>query len=186
MDPASTRFIRVAPATVIIFSVLLSPALIVGALLIWRGQQIPEALGLCVVYIAFVYLICSPSVELTPNRLIYRSFLKRKAIALSEVVEVKMGALVAPTIQLFRKSSPGVPFSFIVKPFSKLGVVTMLHHIRTFCPEARFDRITDDMSVGDFRSITRETISSQNLMRFALILGSSIITTAVVRAMLHQ
>src|SRR5579871_5508811 len=186
MDPASPRIIRVAPATVIIFSVLLSPALFVGALLIWRGQQIPEALGLCAAYITFVYLICSPSVELAPNRLIYRSFLKRRAIALSEVVEVKAGAPLAPTLQLLRKGGHGEPFSFIIKPFSKLGVVAMLHHIQTFCPEAQFDRITKDMSVGDFRSITRETISSQNLIRSALILGLSMITAAIVRVLFHK
>jgi hypothetical protein len=186
MDATSSRIIRVAPATIIIFSVLFSPALFLASVLIWRGQQIPEALCLCAAYIAFVYLICSPSVELTTSQVTYRSFLNQRSIAFADIAAVSMTANPAPTIELMRKQPHGRTFSFIVKPFSKSGVVSLLNEIRANCPEARFDAVANDMSTGDFRSITRETISSRNLMRIALIVGSAAFAAAIARVLFHR
>ena len=186
MHSTPRHIIRVDPATVIIFSVLLSPALITGSFLLWRGQQIADGLGLCAAYVAFLYWICSPSVELAPNELIYRSLLQRKAIMLSDVTGVSISARPAPTLELKRGPGKGPRFSFIVKPFSKSGVVALLHHVRTFAPEASFDGIARDMSAGDFKTVTRETISTQNLIRIAFAIGASSVAAALARALFHR
>ncbi|MBN8460150.1 MAG: hypothetical protein J0M04_20170 [Verrucomicrobia bacterium] len=165
----------------IIFSVLFSPALLLGVLLIVRGQQIPEALGLIALYAGAVYWVCSPSVELGTNRLIYRSLFKRAEIDISQVKRVTMSANPAPTVTLMRKDA-GTPLAFIVKPFSKPGLVAMFRHIREYCPEVQFDGISHDMSVGDFESITMEAISTRNLIRIALTVSGSALAAALARA----
>jgi len=180
------RLIRVDPATVVIFSVLLSPALLVAGSLIWHGQQIPAALGLSMVYLGTVYGICSPVLELRPGQLTYHSLLGRRTIELSEVAEVKMSAKPAPTIHLVRKKRGSVSFAFIIKPFSKAGVVALLHHLRASCPDARFDDIANDLDTGDFRSITREAISAQNLIRIAVVAASATFVAAVMRGLLRH
>jgi hypothetical protein len=182
MNSETPRLIRVAPATVIIFSVLFSPALLLGALLIFRGQQIPEALGLVAFYAGAVYWVCSPSVELGDSRLIYRAPFKRAEIEISQVDRVVMSANPAPTVTLTRKGGCGAPLSFIVKPFSKPGVVAMFRHIREHSPEVRLDGISQDMSAGDFASITRETVSTRNLIRIALAVSGSALAAALARA----
>ena len=186
MNSTSPRIIRVDPATVIIFSVLFSPALLMAVLLIWRGQQIPEALGLCVVYVVMVYWICSPSLELGQDQLTYHAFLTQKTIALSEVTGVKMSASPAPTIHLVRKQHGVSSFSFIIKPFSKLGVVALMHHLRSHCPGARFDEIANDLDRGDFGSVTRAAISTRNMIRFVVAGASATFAAAIVRALLHR
>ena len=181
MKPDAPRLIRAAPATVIIFSVLFSPALLLGVLLIVRGQQIPEALGLVALYAGAVYWVCSPSVELAANRLVYRSLFKRAEIEISQVSRVTMSANPAPTVMLRRKDG-GTPLSFIVKPFSKPGIVAMFRHIREYSADAQFDGISHDMGEGDFESITKETISTRNLIRIALTVSGSALAAALARA----
>lgn len=186
MESTSPRIIRAAPATVIIFSVLFSPALLLGGLLIWRGQQFPEAIGLCFIYILGVYAICSPAVELSHNQLIYRLPWKRRRIILSEVVGVSMSARPAPTLKLSKGNGQEESLSFVLKPFTKGGVVTIFDHIRRYCPTARFDGISKDMSSGDFSSITQETISSRNLIRIVVIVGSSAVAAAIAQMLFHK
>ncbi|MBK1884725.1 hypothetical protein JIN85_20100, partial [Luteolibacter pohnpeiensis] len=181
MHSDAPRLIRAAPATVIIFSVLFSPALLLGVLLIVRGQQIREALGLVALYAVAVYWVCSPSIELAANRLIYRSLLKRAEIDLSQVSRVTMSANPAPTVTLTRKDG-GTPLSFIVKPFSKLGIVAMFRHIRERSPDVQLDGISHDMSEGDFGTITKEAISTRNLIRIALTVSGSALAAALARA----
>lgn len=184
MNPAPPHLIRVAPATVIIFGLIFSPALFLGGLLITRGQQIPEALGLIVFYLGFVYWICSPSIELGEDRLVYRALFKRNEVQISNVERIAMHANPAPTLTLTRKDG-GSPLSFIVKPFSKSGIVAMIRHIREWSPEVQLDGISQDMSQGNFDSISKETLSTRNLIRIALGIGSFALGAAVVRAILR-
>ena len=181
MNTETSRLIRVAPATVIIFSVLFSPILLTGVLLIFRGEQIRDALGLIACYVGAIYWVCSPTVELGEQRLIYRALFQRKAIEISEIGRVSMGVKPAPTVTMMRKGG-GSPLSFIVKPFSKAGVVAMFRHIREKNPEVQMDGISQDMSAGDFESINKETISTRNLVRIALGVGGSALAAALAKA----
>jgi hypothetical protein len=185
-DSDSPRVIRVAPATVAIFAVVFCPLLLTATLLISRGQQIPHALGLCAAYIGVVGWFCSPSIELSPNRLAYRTILRRRSIVLSEVVRVSTSANPAPTIAFKQNRRAGRPLAFIVKPFSKRGVTAMLQHVREYSPQAQFDRIAADMAAGDFHSITKETISSRNLLRIAIVAAVAVFGTAIARMLLHH
>lgn len=185
MNSDAPRQLRAAPATVIIFSVLFSPALLLGVLLIVRGQQIPEALGLVALYGGAVYWVCSPSVELGDNRLIYRSLFKRAEIEISQVYRVAMSANPAPTVTLIRKDG-GTPLSFIVKPFSKTGIVAMFRHIREHSPEVQLDGISQDMSTEDFATITKEAISTRNLIRIALTVSGSVFAAALARSVFRH
>jgi hypothetical protein len=186
MDSTSPRIIRVDPATVIIFSVLFSPALFMSLMLIWRGQQIPDGIALFALYVVGVYWICSPSIELDQHKLTYRALLKRGTIMLSEVAAVKISANPAPTILFLRKKPATDSFSFIIKPFSKAGVVALLHHLREGCPGARFDEIAIDLSNDDFDSITRATISTRNLIRIVFSGALAAFIYGMVRTLLHH
>ena len=82
-------------------------------------------------------------------------------------------------------SNGKAPFAFIIKPFTKNGVACMMQHIRTSCPEARFDAISDDLLRADFGSVTRETLSTRNLIRIAVTVGGAAIASAIIRAIAH-
>jgi hypothetical protein len=186
MNADTPRLIRVAPATVIIFSVLFSPALLVAFSMIARSQPLPQTLALIAFYIAAVYWVSSPSIELDESRLVYRTLLKRQEIEFSEIEQVIMSANPAPTVTLTRKGNGGSSLSFIVKPFSKPGVAAMFSHIREHNPKAQFDGISQDMSTGDFASITKETLSTRNLIRIASTVGGSAFASALVRALMKH
>ena len=183
MDLPQTRIIRVCPATVIIFSVLLSPLLFPAVSMILRKQQLAEAVGFCAAYFGFLYVVCSPTVELSRDGLVYKALFKRRAIAFSEIRGVRMSAHPAPTLELKRLGAHAQPFSFIVKPFSKAGVIAILSDIRSNCPDANFDDVSNDMEHGDFKYITREAIASQNIFRIVLIVGTTAFLVAIGRVL---
>ena len=62
--------VKIAPATLIIFSILFSPVLIAGLTLLWKGGQLRDGFLLCCLFGLAVYGICSPNVELLPGKLI--------------------------------------------------------------------------------------------------------------------
>ena len=185
-DEKSPSLIRVDPATVIIFSILFSPALICGVMLLWKGTQIRDGILLCATYGAAVYWICSPTLELLPGKLIYRALFKKLSVDLEKVGSVEIVSAPAPTLELRETGSGNLLTSFIVKPFSKAGVGAMLQHIRDASPSATFDKVSDDMSQGDFRSVTRQTLSARNLIRLASTVAGSSFAVALAKALSHH
>jgi len=97
-----------------------------------------------------------------------------------------MSANSAPTIELLQEGSGTKSASFIVKPFSKSGIIASLSQIRSSCPDAQFDNVTNDMSGGNFESITREAMSSQNIIRIALGAGTTMFALVIVRFLLQR
>ena len=183
--PEATVTVRVDPLTAAIFSALFSPALILGVGLLWRGRALADGLLLCACYVGGVYGICSPAVVLAPGRLAYRSLLGRREIALAGVDSVSVESRPAPTLVLRQGGPGGGSLAFIIKPFSRHGVSAMLQHVRRECPGARFDRVSGDLGRGDFRSVTRQTVSTQNLMRLVIVAAGGAVLAAVVRLLLR-
>ena len=73
----------------------------------------------------------------------------------------------------------------MIKPFSKAGLVAVLHHIRQSNPSIRFDKFAEDMSNADFRSVTREAIVTRNLLRIALVVGATSFGAGLIKLLLE-
>jgi hypothetical protein len=136
MTKGSRVVLRVAPATVLIFGLLFSPAMFVAGILVWRGEQVREAVALCALYAVMLYWACGRTVELAPGRLIYRALFTRRTIDLGSVEDVRIAARPAPVLELRRRGSRDHVPAFIVKPFSTTGVAAILRHVRGSSPEA--------------------------------------------------
>jgi hypothetical protein len=179
-----TTVLHVDPATVAIFSVLFSPALLLAGLLAWQGQQLREAGLLAAAYLVGLYWMCGRTVELAPGRIVYRVLFRRMDIELSRVRAARVVARPAPTLELMQRDSADYESAFIVKPFTKAGVTAILLHIRACCPDVELNRVALDMADGRFDSITRETIRARNVLRLALVLGGAMVVAAVTRFLL--
>jgi hypothetical protein len=177
--------LRVDVATIVIFSVLASPFMLMALLLFWRGKQITEASFLCAAYVGVLCWIASHGVELAPGRLIHRTLFTRKDIELSRVVAASIVARPAPTLELRRAGSREIVSAFIVKPFTRAGVAAILQHIRECSPGVKLDRIAEDMSEGRFDTIARETIKAMNLLRLVLLVVAIVVVGTLVRVYLH-
>ena len=173
--------VKVAPATMIVFSILFSPALLVGLMVLWKGEQLPTGIMLCGLYGLVLYWICSPSVELLPGRLIYRALMKKMIVDLAAVRSVAIISRPAPNLVLSGFSDASPLGYFIVKPFSKAGVAAILHHIQTECPEAHFDDVSTDMKTGDFASVTRQTLAARNILRIALASSGGMFVIVILK-----
>lgn len=179
-----TTVLRVDPRTVIIFSVMLSPALFVAAELLWSGRQLPHAALLCGLYAMVQWWMCGRTVELVPGRLIYRVFFTTKVIDVSNVAAAEVVARPAPTLELRHEGSCQAVPAFIVKPFSRTGVAAILDHIRQSSPNVKLARVAQDMSQGRFDTITREAVKAMNLLRLVLLVAGMLVAGVVVRLLL--
>lgn len=178
--------LRVAPATLIIFSILFSPVFILGIQLILQfPKQLQGGGFVCFLYICIMYLIGSATVYFKENELTYRvCFFLRRSIDLETVTKVKVAANPAPTLVLQSKHSK--PFKFVIKPFSRAGVALIINHIKLHAPNAEFDKISTDLGRGDFSSVTRETIRAENLFQlFGTVIGTMIVL-GLARAATHS
>lgn len=177
--------IRVAKSTIILFSIIFLPLLIWGTSLIWNTAKIAEGAVIIAGYGLAVYWASSPAIELLPGRIVYRALFRRKEIPLSKVSKVSAVARPAPSLA-FATADPEQPLTtFIIKPFSKNGIVALLRHVRHSSTSIRFDSVTEDLSKADFRSITRETTASRNLLRLAILAGATAFGASVIRTLLH-
>jgi hypothetical protein len=164
-----TATVRVSKSTVIIFAIIFLPLLLWGTSLLWSTGQTEKGVLISIGYVFMVYWVCSPSIELIPGGIIYRALFRRREIDLSTVSEVSVSANPAPSLVFQTAKRGGDLFRFMIKPFSKAGLVAVLHHIRQSNPSIRFDKFAEDMSNADFRSVTREAIVTRNLLRIALV-----------------
>jgi hypothetical protein len=187
MNSAEQKIIRAAPATVIIFSILCLPLLFAGLVTLFKSTDQPlTGLLLCALYPSVVYWICSPTVILDQDALTYRALFTRRTIDLSSVTQATVAARPAPTLELRATNSTArASLAFSIKPFTKNGVACMMQHIRTSCPNARFDAISDDLLRADFGSVTRETLSTRNLIRSAVTVGGASLAYAIFRVIQH-
>ena len=182
----SPRIIRVAPATVVIFSTILSPVLLGGIMTLWQGQKLWNGSLVCIGYFFALYGICSPTVELLPGRLVYRALFIRREIELADVAKVQVSARPAPTLELHHRYGGRRPFTFIVKPFSKSGIADIFQHIRQSNPMVRFDRVSEDMSRADFTTVTRKTVSTESLLRLAFVIGAIGVGSAIIKLVWYR
>jgi hypothetical protein len=181
--PAAGAVLRVAPATVIIFAVLFSPALGACGVLLWKGQQAIDAAFLVVLYALAVAFMCDRTVELAPGALVYRVLFVRKRVSLSAVCEVRVTPRPAPWLELRREGERQPVPAFILKPFTQAGVTAILRHVVAAAPTAELDPIAADLCQGRFDSLTRETLRARNLMRIVLTVAGAAIAAALARAL---
>jgi hypothetical protein len=177
--------VRVAPVTIVIFSVMGLPALLAALQLFWHGEQLRDASLLCAAYLVFVWWIASHRVELAPGRLVHRTLFTRKEIDLSRVVRASIVARPAPTLELRRAGSREVVSAFIVKPFSKAGVAAILEHVRASSPGVKLDPVAEAMRKGDFDLVTRETIKATNLLRLVVVVVAALVGAAIFRMLMR-
>jgi hypothetical protein len=128
-----TATVRVSKSTVIIFAIIFLPLLLWGTSLLWSTGQTEKGVLIGIGYVFMVYWVCSPSIELIPGGIIYRALFRRREIDLSTVSEVSVSANPAPSLVQTAKRG-GDLFRFTIKPFSKAGLVAVLHHIRQSNP----------------------------------------------------
>lgn len=177
--------VRVDPATIIIFSVMMSPAVLVALQLFWHGRQLRDASLLCAGYLVFFWWVASHRVELAPGRLVHRTLFTRKEIDLSHVVAASIVARPAPTLELRRAGSREAVAAFIVKPFSRRGVAAILDHVRESCPGVKLDRVAEAMRKGDFELVTRETIKATNVLRLVVLVVVVLEAGAILRMLMR-
>ena len=155
-------------------------------MMLWKGTQLRDGFVLCGIYGLAVYWICSPSVELSPGRLVYKALMKKMSVDLSSVGSVVIASRPAPTLELREASNTPPLISFIVKPFSKVGVAAILHHIQAERPIAQFDAVSTDMKAGDFASVTRQTLSTRNIMKIVSRAAGGSFAAVVVKLLMHR
>ena len=177
--------IRVARSTFVVFAILFSPLLLWSVALLWGTTRVAEGCAVSFAYVLALFWVCSPTFELSPGRLVYRSPLRREAIDLNSVSEVSIRARPAPSLALHCSGRSGRVTTFLIKPFSRSGLVAVLRHIRAANPVVRFDAISDDMSRADFRSVTREAVAPTNLLRIALITGATAFGGILIKLLLR-
>lgn len=181
MASATPRVLRVAPATVAIFSVMLSPSVAMALLLLSRGTQLWDAALLSVLYVATLYGMCARTVELAPGQLVCKTGPLRKRIDLSRLVAARIVARPALTLELRFEGAAAYRRAFTVKPFTKAGVSAILHHLRQCRPDVEYSGIAENMVHGDFDRVSREAIKAMNLLRMALLVAGVVGMGAIVR-----
>jgi hypothetical protein len=184
-DEDSRQIIRAAPATIVIFSVLCSSVPLVALLLFWRGQQLPEAVLLCGIYVGVVSWICSPTVELRPGRLLYRTLFTRVEIDLADVVSASIAANPGPKLELRGPGKGQVLGAFGVKVFSREGVAAILGHVRESSPGVDLDTFAESMRQGRLDLVTRETLRSANWLRGVWLIIGVMVAVGLGRTLLR-
>jgi hypothetical protein len=184
-DQRAALVVRVDPATVVIFSVMLSPAVLVALQLFWHGRQLRDASLLCAAYVGVLWWISSHRVELAPGRLVHRTLFTRKDIDLSRVAAASIVSRPAPTLELRRAGSRELVGAFIVKPFSKRGVAAILEHVRESSPGVELERVAEAMRKGDLDLVTRETIKAANVLRVVVVVVAALAAAAIFRMLMR-
>ena len=176
--------VHVAFATVVIFSIIFSPAWIFGTEAIFKHNY-SGGFGCLIGGLFFFLWICSATVYFEDGKLTYSMFFFiRRSVDLETVTKVKTVANPAPTLVLQQRHSK--PFKFVIKPFSKAAVAVIMHHIKLHAPNAEVDRISADLEEGDFASVTREALRVQNLFQlFGLVIGTMFVV-AFAQAEVHS
>jgi hypothetical protein len=179
------RIIRVAPFTVILFAVLLSPALAVGTMLLWKGRQIWEGLMLCALFVGLHAYFCLRSVELWPGRLVYRGPLPRREIQLAGIERVTVAAEPPPRLQLWGAGQETPLLAFAIKPFSRGDLASIVRHIQAGQPSVVLDELADRLGQGQVEAVAKATLSSVSLLRVLVMLVGSGVLAGLVRALLR-
>jgi hypothetical protein len=183
--PNEKIIVRVSPVTAVIFSIIFSPAIIIGLVKVFEYQQIGGGFAFCALPIFFIYWICSPTVSLEDKTLTYSiGFFARRSINLESATRVEVTARPTPVLKLFQGHSKHI--EFIIKPFSKTGVTFILHYIKSHAPNAQFDSISSDLEHGDFVSVTREAMRLQNWLQFFSTVAGSSFLVAFSQAKIHS
>ena len=188
MAEPQAQVIRVAPATVAAGTILFSPVLLLGAALLWRGPDVQNGIALCAAYVAAIYWWCAPTIELAPGRLTYRTALRRATVDLAEVIEVAIAA--GPALELRRAGRAGEPRAagaevLFVRPFSRLALSAVLHHIRASNPAVRLDALALAIRQASREVIARESGSARALVRFTVVLTVAIAAAGLGRLVLR-
>ena len=188
MAEPQAQVIRVAPGTVAAGTILFSPALLLGAALLWRGPEVREGIVLCAAYVAAICWWCAPTIELAPGRLTYRTALRRATVDLAEVIEVAIAA--GPALELRCVGRAGEPHPrgaevLFVRPFSRLALSAVLHHIRTSNPAVRLDALALAIRQASREVIARESGSARALVRFTVVLTVAIAAAGLGRLVLR-
>lgn len=183
MEP--TTIIRVDKATVIIFSIIFLPLLFGGGAMVWQSEHVAQGIAFCTGYVFLVYWICAPSIELWPGHVGYRTLFRRSSIDLTTVSEVFTSANPSPTL-VFQKEDGRVGLKFIIKPFSRQGLAALFRHIHQANPAIRLDAASEHMSRGDFRVVTRQAMTTTNLLRIALTVGTTTLGASLIKLLLQH
>lgn len=104
---------------------MFSPFLLAALLAIFKTAQPATGLLFSAVYLFGVYGFCSPIVILEGKKLTYRTIFGSRSVDLSYVNRVWVTADAAPTLRL-QTEGRNAPFSFIIKPFSKADVASIM------------------------------------------------------------
>lgn len=178
---AAPQVVRVARATIVIFSILFGPFLAASIVLLWRSEQVRESLLFGAVYVAALYWMCGRSVELLPpSRGVQAQGIRSRRRRLSLGRRPTGSDALFPVCRLER----GVQ-SVRREAVLARGVAAILQHIRNSNPTAEFDPIAADMSAGDLESITRETLSARNLLLLVLTAAAPVLGAALGRTLLR-
>jgi len=153
MHNTSVRQLHVGMATVLLFSVLFSPLLWVAIMAIGGQHQPVQAVFFLMAYFAGMYCVCSPSIELRPGHLLYRTFFYRLDIDLQTVTAVSVATHPGLMLKLRRESQPAIALS--IKPFAQEDIVVLLGHIQRESSNATFDPLSQSLGRGFFESINQ-------------------------------
>ena len=135
----SPRVIRVARSTVIIFSALLSPALVGGLVLVCQPRHFLDGLFGLGVAAVILGAICLRSVELHPGRLVYRGPWPRREVDLTGVDAVRVDGGPPPRMHLYAASSERPLLAFAIKPFTREDLSAIVRHIEAARPAVELD-----------------------------------------------
>ena len=181
----ATTIIRVDKATVIVFSIIFLPLLCGGGAMLWETAHIAQGIAACMGYVFLIYWVCSPSIELCPGHVGYRTLFRRSKIDLATVAKVFTKANPAPTL-VFQNKDGHVGLKFIIKPFSRHAIVALFRHIRQANPTIRLDAASEHMSQADLSVVTRQAITTTNLLRIALMVGTTTLGASLIRLLLQH
>lgn len=177
-----SSIVRVSPSAVIVFAILLSPLFICGIVgIVTSPINLWKSLLFCALYLFVIYLLCSPVINLQDKHLTYRTLFTKRSINLESVKRVEVVARPAPTLELYI-SENSVPFSLVIKPFSKNGVKCIINYIHSVSPNAQLSTAVSELQRGNFDSVLRESVTVQNLIRFIAIAGGGALIAALWRA----
>jgi hypothetical protein len=129
--------------------------------------------------------MCGRTVELAPGRLVHRVFFIPKRIDVSDLESATIVATPAPTLQLRHRGARKAVPAFIVKPFTRAGVLAILQHIQESSPGVKLGRVAKDMRENKYDTITRETVKAMNMLRLVLLVVAASVVGAVVRLLLR-
>lgn len=170
------------PATVVIFSILFSPALfLVGVLAAKRAQPV-EATLVCGLYLVGVFFLGGRTVELRPGELVQTVLLVPRRTDLRRMGEARFTADPAPVLELWRAGAEERAFAMYLKAYSLAGVAALLAHLRACSPGIALDGFEAFERVPEPERIARENARTLNLLRAVVAVALGFVAAAWVRA----